>query len=79
MRTYSTSFAILEARVGTPSDPLVTRQDPGSLSFEEEKALGECGAIVVGGKGEGDDETEEKKQGSHGNVLLHHFGEIMDV
>lgn len=49
-----------------PSDPLVAGQEPGSLGLEEQKALAEGRAVVVGGGGEGD-ETEQKQGSSHGN------------
>lgn len=67
--TNPTGFAILEAGMGTPIDSLVARQDAGSLSFEEKKALGQSRAVVMGGGGEGD-ETEEKQR-SHGNEVRH--------
>lgn len=60
--------------MGTPINSLVTWQESRSLSFKEEKAFSEGGAVVVGSRGERGEEETEEKEGSHGNGIRH-FGE----
>lgn len=44
--TNSLFKAISEARMVTPSDPLVVRQPPGALGFEVEETLFESISII---------------------------------
>ena len=47
MNTYMIKFTIIEAGVGPPSDPLVSRDSTGALSFKEQYRLRQ-GVSVIG-------------------------------
>lgn len=67
IRAYPTGFAIVKARVSSPSDSLVMREVARSLSFKEENALRQSLAVVMAGQSK----WKAKKQKQRSHKLLH--------
>lgn len=65
LMTHPTGLAIVQARVGSPRDPLVMRKDTRSLSFKEENALAQSLAVVMTSQSQR--KAKKQKQRSHGN------------
>lgn len=63
--THPTGLAIVQARVGSPRDPLVLGKDTRSLSFKEENALAQSLAVVMTSQSQR--KAKKQKQRSHGN------------
>ena len=63
IRAYPTGFAIVKARVSSPSDSLVMREVARSLSFKEENALRQSLAVVMAGQSKW--KAKKQKQRSH--------------
>lgn len=65
LMTHPTGLAIVQARVGSPRDPLVMGKDTRSLSFKEENALAQSLAVVMTSQSQR--KAKKQKQRSHGN------------